>query len=53
VVSQTLGVDPGRVVFVDDRQVNVDGAVAAGMRGVRFQGALQLEAALKQLGLEM
>ncbi len=51
-VSQTLGVDPGRIVFVDDRQANVDGAVAAGMRAVRFQGAQQLEVALVEMGLE-
>lgn len=52
VVHQTLGVDPGQVVFVDDRQVNVEAATAAGMRGIRFQGAVQLEQALRKQGLE-
>jgi len=28
--SASLGVDPARIVFVDDRQVNVDAAVGAG-----------------------
>ncbi len=49
--ATTLQVEPARVVFVDDRQANVDGARAAGMQGVRFQSAAQLEQALLQLGL--
>lgn len=51
VVAATLQVEPARVVFVDDRQANVDGAVAEGMRAVRFQSAAQLEQELLSLGL--
>lgn len=51
VAAASLAVEPARVVFVDDRQVNVDGAVAAGMRALRFQSAAQLEQELLQLGL--
>lgn len=50
-VHQTLGVDPAQVVFVDDRQANVDGAAAAGMRGIRFSSAAQLEEDLMRQGL--
>jgi len=31
-----LEVDPGRVLFIDDLHVNVDGARAAGLQGYRF-----------------
>jgi hypothetical protein len=51
VVAATLQVEPARVVFVDDRQANVDGAVGVGMRAVRFQSAAQLEQELLDLGL--
>jgi epoxide hydrolase-like predicted phosphatase len=34
--AERLGVRPGEVVFVDDLPVNVDGARAAGMRGIQF-----------------
>ncbi|MCB9593826.1 MAG: HAD family phosphatase [Sandaracinaceae bacterium] len=47
--ARTLGVPPERCVFVDDRQKNVDGAVAVGMRGIRFESAAQLR---RDLGLE-
>jgi putative hydrolase of the HAD superfamily len=46
--AELLGVAPGEAVFVDDSPVNVRGAVAAGMIGVRHvsyqQTALELEA---------
>jgi len=46
-----LGTRPDRCVFVDDSQPNVDGAAAAGMRGVRYVDARSLRAALTALGL--
>ncbi len=33
-VCSALGVDPTNAVFLDDMQVNVDGAIAVGMRGI-------------------
>jgi putative hydrolase of the HAD superfamily len=46
-----LGVPPARILFIDDRQENVDGAVQAGMRGIRFEGEQQLRGALKAFGV--
>ncbi len=46
-----LGSDPARTLFIDDRQENVDGAVGAGMRAIRFTGAEALRAELRQLGV--
>ncbi|MEU9033173.1 HAD family phosphatase [Streptomyces sp. NPDC048383] len=40
-----LGAEPGDVLFVDDRQENVDAARALGMRGRLFTGAAALVAA--------
>ena len=37
-----LGVAPERILFIDDRQENVDGAVQAGMTGIRFEGESKL-----------
>jgi 2-haloacid dehalogenase len=44
------GLAPDTCVFIDDSRVNVEGAVAAGMHGVHFQNAQQLEAALRGFG---
>ncbi|MFD0690041.1 HAD family hydrolase [Actinomadura fibrosa] len=41
-VADHLGVPPGDVVFIDDRHENVEGANAAGLRGLLFTGADQL-----------
>ena len=40
-----------RILFIDDRQENVTGAVAAGMKGIRFDGAEQLRRDLEILGV--
>ena len=40
-----------RTLFIDDRQENVDGAVAAGMKAIRFTGAEALRARLGELGV--
>lgn len=48
-----LQVPPEQLIFVDDRQPNVDAAAAAGIKAVRFTGcAKALEAELQQLGLQ-
>ena len=44
-----LGVPAERILFIDDRQENADGASAIGMKAVVFQG----EAALRQELLEL
>jgi putative hydrolase of the HAD superfamily len=46
-----LGGSAERVLFIDDRQQNVDGAAAAGMRAIRFSGAEALRSELAGLGV--
>ncbi|HEV2324508.1 MAG TPA: HAD-IA family hydrolase [Terracidiphilus sp.] len=46
-----LGGSPERVLFIDDRQQNVDGAAAWGMKAIRFQGQEQLKSDLSELGV--
>ena len=48
-----LGVPPSRLLFVDDRQANVDGALAAGIAAIRFESAAQLEAELRARGVPL
>ena len=48
--AETLGRDPSDLIFVDDRQKNIDGAIDAGLQGVLFEGAEALEAALRARG---
>jgi HAD superfamily hydrolase (TIGR01509 family) len=40
------GVDPGAALFVDDDERNVAGAIAAGLRGIHYQGFDALVGAL-------
>ena len=46
-----LGVAPEQVLFIDDNQVNVAGAVDAGLRGHDYADPAGLEAELDRLGL--
>ncbi|MGO9338347.1 MAG: HAD-IA family hydrolase [Terracidiphilus sp.] len=46
-----LGRLPERILFIDDRQENVAGAVAVGMKGIRFEGESALGASLASLGV--
>ncbi len=48
---RTLDVPAAQVVFVDDRKVNVEGAVGCGLDGILFEGAEALEVALRARGL--
>ncbi|MCB0994561.1 MAG: HAD family phosphatase [Acidimicrobiales bacterium] len=50
-VIAALDTEPGRIVFVDDNQVNVDAACAAGIDGVRALGPTEARAALAERGL--
>jgi HAD superfamily hydrolase (TIGR01509 family) len=44
-----LGRPAERILFIDDREENVAGAVRAGMKGIRFEGAGALRAKLAAL----
>jgi len=44
-----LGAPPQRVLFIDDREENVAGAVAAGIKAIRFTGEVALWKELEQL----
>jgi putative hydrolase of the HAD superfamily len=46
-----LGVAPERVLFIDDRQENVDGGAKAGMKAIRFTGEDALRETLRELGV--
>ena len=52
-VVQHLGVPPEGLLFVDDRQANVEGARAAGIPAIRFESAEQLEGELRQRGFAL
>ena len=44
-----LGVKPDRILFIDDRQSNVDFAADAGIQTIRFTGETTLRQSLKEL----
>lgn len=50
-VLDILGKPAERVLFIDDRDANVAGARAAGMRAIRFAGAGALRPALEDIGV--
>lgn len=41
-VAHDLGLDPGEMVFFDDKQSNVDGAIRAGMQAAVYQSTSQV-----------
>lgn len=47
---EVLGVQPSEALFIDDREVNLEQARAAGIRGIRFQSVEQLREELQALG---
>lgn len=51
-VTSHLQLPPQQLVFVDDRQPNVEAAAQTGMAAVLFTGTDALEQRLQQLGLE-
>jgi 2-haloacid dehalogenase len=51
IVAERSRIPLDRLAFVDDRQANVDGAVAVGMDGIRFTDAAALRAELRRRGL--
>lgn len=52
IVFSDLGVRPGDVIFLDDREENVAAARKLGVRGVVFQNASQAEKALNSIGIK-
>lgn len=46
---ERLGVDPARAVFIDDIQVNVEGAAAIGMRAIQFTSTEDVLAELQTM----
>ncbi|WP_395691140.1 HAD family hydrolase [Nocardioides sp.] len=50
-VVDRAGVPAEFLVFVDDKQVNVDAAAALGMDAIRFRTAAELRATLRERGL--
>lgn len=51
-VVDHLKVDPSDIVFIDDRPVNVEGACKAGLKGIVFTKAADLENELMKHGLK-
>jgi putative hydrolase of the HAD superfamily len=50
-LADRLDAETGDLVFLDDRQVNIDGALAAGLTGLLWRGAEGARAELTRLGL--
>jgi FMN phosphatase YigB (HAD superfamily) len=50
-VVSHLGLPPAQLLFIDDRQPNVEGAAAEGVRALRFTSSQQLEQDLRAAGL--
>lgn len=48
---ESLAIPPERALFVDDREVNCEGARALGIEALRFEGAEKLRAALAERGV--
>jgi len=49
--AKGLGVEPGEILFIDDREDNIAGARAAGMRGVVYAVHLEFEREMHKMGL--
>ncbi|WP_394769080.1 HAD family hydrolase [Lacisediminihabitans sp.] len=50
-VARELGITPQQMVFIDNKQVNVDGAEALGITGHHFVGAGELRIFLESLSV--
>ena len=50
-VAHALGARPGACMLIDDRQINVDGAIAAGWQALRFENIDRLTADLAAHGV--
>lgn len=52
ITAHKLKVTPVQCAFIDDRQDFIDGAAAAGMKGILYEDFNQVCQSLKQLGVE-
>jgi epoxide hydrolase-like predicted phosphatase len=52
IMLQRLGVKASEALFIDDRQINVDGAINAGLHSVLFYSEKQLHESLKKYYIE-
>lgn len=50
-VRGAIGIDPGRVLFLDDNPLNIESAVAHGFRAVQARGVEEAERALRTYGV--
>jgi putative hydrolase of the HAD superfamily len=48
-VAGELGITPAQMIFIDNKQVNVDGAEALGITGHLFVGPAELRSFLESL----
>lgn len=46
-----FGIDPARTLFIDDREANIEGAIACGLQGHLFRDAEALQAELAARGV--
>ena len=53
ILLQRLERKPEEVVFIDDKQENVDGAVKVGIKGILFKSPEQVKEELKGLGVKV
>ena len=49
--ARQFGIDPADTLFIDDLQDNVDAAIRAGWRGLRFENVAQCAAELRRAGV--
>ena len=49
--ADKMGLLPGQILFLDDNQINIEGSIAAGLKGQLVQGAKQSRATLQELGI--
>jgi FMN phosphatase YigB (HAD superfamily) len=50
-VAEILAVPPSRILFLDDNELNVDGATAAGYQARHVRGVTEAERALRNVGV--
>ena len=49
--EEGLGVTPAEILFIDDREDNIDGAIAAGMQAIRYLDQDSFETEMEARGL--
>lgn len=49
ILFEKFGLDPSECVFTDDKQENIDGSLATGMKAILFKDAVQYEKELRKI----